>query len=247
MKSKRIITATLMSAGMILGTATSAHAVDPTSNVNLTMASYTSELGAYKATSMSFEAATAAFRTQVLTYTSALVAYKASTAALLQTYQGILSANAPMKTDAQYAAVLAAYNTATAAFNSARNQFMVQSTAFQASVQTYEKSYQSDVATYKVTLGMYGQLNKNIYMAFENSLRAANKTFSTSLRASKTKAQKAVALKRRDVTVRAAIAVRAAARVALGAKPTKPVQEIKIGQSVASFNAVRPVRPVMAI
>lgn len=247
MKSKRIVTATLLSAGMILGTATSAHAVDPTPSANLTVASYSSELAAYNVTSASFDAATVAFRTQISTYATALTAYKASTAALLQTYQTVLTANSPIKTAARYATVLAAFKAATVAYNNAEAQFMLQSGVYQAAVQSYEKSYQADVATYKTTLAMWEQLNKNIYMSFENSLRSANQTFATALLASKTKAQKAIALKKRDLRVRAAIAVRASARIALGAKPIKPVRQIKIGQSVAEFNAVRPVRPVMAI
>jgi hypothetical protein len=90
-------------------------------------------------------------------------------------------------------------------------------------------------------------LRASIYMAFETSVHNANGTFAVALRASKTKAQKISAIKVRHNAIVAAIAVRSAARIALGAAPIKPVQQIKIGQSVGTFNAVRPVRPVRPV
>jgi len=244
MKTKRIITATLLSAGLILGTTSAAHAVDPAPNANLTVASYSSQIATYNLASVSFDAATAAFRTQVSTYAAALAAYKVSDAALQQTYQAVLKANVPATTALRFATLMTAFNTATVAYNSSAALFMSQSNTYQAAMQSYEKSYQAAVVSYKVTLGMYESLNKTIYMAFETSLRNANQTFAVSLRGAKTKAQKASAIKVRHLAVLAAIATRSAARIALGAKPISPIQQIKIGQKIDTFAAVRPVRPV---
>lgn len=245
MKTKRIITATLLSAGLILGTTSTAHAVEPVPSANLTVASYSSQIATYNAMSASFDAATVAFRTQISTYAAALAAYKATDAALQLSYQAALKTNVPVTTALRYTNLMSAFNTATIAYNNSEALFMTQSNAYQAAVQNYEKSYQAAVTGFKVTAAMFGELNTRIYMAFETSLHNANHTFAVALMASKTKAQKARAHKVRNAAVLAAIATRSAARVALGAKPISPVQQIKIGQSVDIFAAVRPVRPVM--
>lgn len=247
MKTKRFITATLLSAGLILGSTSAAHAVDPAPTTNLTVASYSSQFATYNLMSAAFDAATATFRIQVSTYAAALAAYKVSDAALQQRYQAVLMANSPATTGIQFATLMAAYKTTTVAFNSSATQFTSQSNTYQAAVQSYEKSYQAAVASYKVTLGMYEDLYATIYMAFETSIHNANNTFAISLRASKTKAQKASAIKVRHLTVLAAIATRSAARVALGAKPISPIQQIKIGQKADAFKALRPVRPVKTV
>ncbi len=244
MKTKRLITATLLSAGLILGTTSAAHALDPAPSANLTVASYSSQFATYNLMSTSFDAATVAFRSQVSTYAAALAAYKVSDAALQQTYQAVLKANLPATTVIRFATVMSAYKTATVAFNSSAELFMTQSNTYQAAVQTYEKSYQAAVASYKVTLGMYEGLYTRIYTAFETSMHKANYTFAVALRASKTKAQKAHAIKVRHLAVLAAISTRSAARVALGAKPMSPIQQIKICQKVDTFKALRPIRPV---
>ncbi len=244
MKTNKFITATLLSAGLVLGTTSAAFAVDLAPRANLTVASYSSQIATYNLMSASFDAATATFRTQVSTYAAAIAAYKVSDAALQQTYQAILKANVPATTVLRFANVMTAYKTATVAYNSSATLFMSQSNTYQYAVQSYEKSYQAAIASYKVTLGMYEGLYATIYTAFETSMHNVNSTFAVALRASKTKAQKASAIKVRHIAVLAAIATRSAARVELGAKPMSPIQQIKIGQKADAFKALRPVRPV---
>jgi hypothetical protein len=240
METNKIITATLLSAGLILGTTSAVYAADPAPSANLTVVSYSSQLAAYNVTAASFDTATAAYKTQI-------AAYKTSDAALQLAYKTVQTANTPVRTTAKYMVLIAGYKTATLAYNSAEKLFMSQSNAYQAAVQSYEKSFHAALAGYKSTLGMYEQLRASIYMAFETSVHNANGTFAVALRASKTKAQKISAIKVRHNAIVAAIAVRSAARIALGAAPIKPVQQIKIGQSVGTFNAVRPVRPVRPV
>ncbi len=247
MKTKKIITATLLSGGLILGTTSAAYAVDPALSANLTVASYSSQFATFNMSSAAFDAATATFRTQVSTYATALAAYKASDAALQQAYQTVLKANTPTRTAVQYSTLTTAYKTVTIAYNKSATLFMSQSNAYQAAVQSYEKSYQAAARSYKTTLAMYEQLNKTIYLAFETAVHNANHTFAVSLRASKSKAQKANAIKVRHLAVVAAIATRSAARAELGSRPISPIQQIKIGQKVDTFKALRPVRPVKGI
>lgn len=246
MKRNRIITATLLSAGLILGTTSAAHAVDPVPSANLTVASYSSQIATYNAMSGSFDAATVAFRTQISAYASALAAYKAADAALQLSYQAAIKANSPVTTALRYATLMTAFKAATVAYNNSETLFMSQSNAYQTAVQNYEKSYRTAVIGFKVTIAMFEELNARIYMAFETALHNANHKFAVALMASKTKAEKAQAHKVRNLAVRAAIATRSAARVALGLKPITPVQQIKIGQKVDTFQAMRPVRPVMS-
>lgn len=247
MKTKKIVTATLISAGLILGTTNAAYAVDSVPSANLTVASYSSQFATYNLTSAAFDAATATFRTQVSAYATALAAYKASDATLQQTYQAVLKANVPATTVVRYATLMTAYKAATIAYNSSATLFMSQSNAYQAAVQSYEKSYQAAVTSYKVTLGMYEQLNAGIYTDFETAVHNANRTFAVALRSAQTKAQKASATKVRSKAVVAAIAIRSAARVALGVAPIKPVQQIAIGKKADSFKAIRPVRPLKSM
>jgi len=101
--------------------------------------------------------------------------------------------------------------------------------------------------SYKVAIASFGQVNATIYMNFENSLKKANSVFAISLRAAKTKSQKARATNVRAKAVLAAIATRSAARTALGAAPIKPVQQIQINQKADSFQAVRLVFPVKTV
>lgn len=247
MKMKKIITATLLSGGLILGTTSAAYAVAPASSANLTVASYSSQFATYNVSSVAFDAATATFRTQVSAYAIALSAYRASDASLQQVYQAVLKANTPTKTAVQYSTLLTAYKTVTIAYNNSASLFMSQSNAYQIAVQSYEKSYQAAVRSYKATLGMYEQLNKIIYMTFGTAVQNANHAFAVALRASKTKAQKANAIKVRHLAVVAAIARRSAARVELGYRPISPIQQIKIDQKVDTFKTLRPVRPVKVI
>ena len=247
MKTNEIITATLLSAGLIIGTTSPAFAADPAPSANLTVASYSSQAATFNVTSAAFDAATATFRTQVATYAAALAAYKVSDAALQQTYQAVLKANVPATTAIRYATLISAYKTTTVAYNSSAALFMSQSNIYQAAVQSYEKSYQAAVVAYRLTLGMYENLYATIYLNFETAIHNANHAFAISFRASKTKVQKASAIKVRQSAVLAAIATRSAARVALGARPISPIQQIKIGQKVDTFKTLRPVRPVKAM
>jgi hypothetical protein len=247
MKTNKIITATLLSAGLILGTTSAAYAVDPAPSANLTVASYSSQFATYNLMSSAFDSATTTFQAETATYATALAAYKVSDAALQLAYKSVLTANSPITTTAKYTTLLAAFKTATVAYNSSAALFNSQSNAYQAAIQSYEKSYQTVVAGYKVTLGMYEDLNATIYMAFETAVHNANNKFAVALRASKTKAQTASVTKVRHSAIVAAIATRSAARVALGAKPISPIQQIKIGQKIDTFKGIRPVRPVKAV
>lgn len=247
MKTKKIITATILSTGLILGTTSAAYAVDPAPSANLTVASYSSQLAAFNLASAAFGDATVAFRAQVLANATALAAYKVSYAALQQAYQAAVVANSPVTTAVRYSNLVAAYNVASTAYHSSARLFSSQSNTYQTAVQSYEKAYRAAIDSYKLAIASFGQVNATIYLNFENSLKKANSIFAVSLRASKTSAQKSRAMNIRTKAVLAAIATRSAARTALGAAPMKPVQQIQINQKVDAFQAVRLVFPVKTV
>lgn len=247
MKSKKIITATLLSAGLILGTTSAAYAVDPAPSANLTAASYSSQLATFSLASTTLGDANTVFRTQVAANAVALAAYKASYAALQSAYTAALALNSPVTTNARFTASVAAYNVASISYHSSARLFSSQSKTYQSAVQIYEKAYRAAIDSFKIAIASYGQVNATIYLNFENSLKKANNVFAVSLRAAKSKAQIARATNVRAKAVLAAIATRNAARLALGAAPIRPVQAIKINQKVDSFQAVRLVFPVRAI
>jgi hypothetical protein len=64
MKTKKIITATLLSAGLILGTTSAAFADNSTPTASVTMATYTSQLATYNTSLIAFDSATATFKIQ---------------------------------------------------------------------------------------------------------------------------------------------------------------------------------------
>lgn len=247
MKTKGIITATLLTGGLILGTTSAAYAVDPAPSTNLTVASYSSQLATFNLASAAFDAATFTFRTQISTYAAALAAYKASDATLQLNYQAALKANMPANTAVKYAHLMTAFTLATTSYNTTAALFSTQSKAYQAAVQSYEMSYRAALQGYKVSIAMWGALNKTIYTNFETAVHNANAKFAIALRAAQTRTQRVSAIKARTATIKAAIAVRSAARIALGTPPIKPVQQIKIGEKVDTFVGVRPIRPVMAL
>lgn len=247
MKSKKIITATLLSAGLILGTTSAAYAVDPAPSANLTAATYSSQLATFNLAAAALEDATVAFRTQITTNATALAAYKASYAALQTAYQAAVTANSPVNTNAKYANLVAAYNVASTAYHSSARLYSSQSKTYQAAVQSYETAFHAAIDSFKIAIASFGAVNATIYLNFENSLKKANSVFAVSLRAAKTKAQRAHAINVRVKAIHAAIATRSAARIALGAAPIKPVQQIKINQTVDSFQAVRLVYPVKTV
>jgi len=118
MKTNRIITATLLSAGLILGTTSAAYAVDPAPSANLTATSYASQLATFNLAAAALGDATLAFRTQISANATALAAYKVSYASLQSAYQTAVTANTPDNTKVRYTNLVAAYNVASVAYHS---------------------------------------------------------------------------------------------------------------------------------
>ena len=67
MKTKKIITATLLSAGLILGSTSAAVATDPTptSPSTVTLVTYKAQLAAYNTSLVAYDSATITFKAQV--------------------------------------------------------------------------------------------------------------------------------------------------------------------------------------
>jgi hypothetical protein len=75
----KTVTATLLSAGMILGTASAAFALDSTPTATVaTTASFNAQVAAYNTSLLAFDNASATFKIQVAAYTTAVQVYKTS-------------------------------------------------------------------------------------------------------------------------------------------------------------------------
>ena len=245
MKRNKIVTATILSAGLILGTTSAAFAVDSTTTATVTTASYSSQVAAYNASLIAFDTATATFKVQVAAYATAVQNYKTSYATALATYKAILKANSPATTAAQYAVLVAAYNTAMTAYTSATVTFKAQTSVYQAAVLAYTNAYKSVYQGYKTTVAVREALKKSIRVTFNASVHNANVAFATAMSIATTDIQKTAATNARQAAIATAIATRKAALDALGAKVVKPVKveaKIHAKDDVVKFD--RPIRPI---
>ena len=91
MKVNRIITATLLSAGLIVGTSSAVHAAGPTSvaTTTVTMSTYQTQLVAYKRVLSTYASVVAAFKVQVFVFGNAVEASKASYGVSLYSYTAV--------------------------------------------------------------------------------------------------------------------------------------------------------------
>ena len=111
---KKIITATLLSAGLIMGSTSVAFATETTSasTAPVTLATYKVKLATYNTALVAYDSATVTIKAQVVAFGVANQTYKTAYESTLLNYKAVLKANAPATTPAQYAVLLAAYNTA---------------------------------------------------------------------------------------------------------------------------------------
>lgn len=245
MKRSKIVIATILSAGLILGTTTAAFAADRSSTVKVTAASYDSQVTAYNSSLIAFDSATATFKIQVAAYATAVQAYKTSYSSALATYKAILKANSPATTAAQYAALVAAYNTAMAAYTSATATFKTQTAVYQAAVVAYANAYKSVYQGYKTTLAMRESLKKSVRVTFEAGVHNANVAFATAMSAAITDIQKTAATNARQAAIATAIATRKSALDALDAKIVKPVKvDARFNAKEHVVKLDRPERPI---
>lgn len=245
MKRNKIVTATILSAGLILGATSSAFATDSTPTATVTTASYNSQVAAYNSSLIAFDSATATFKIQIAAYSTAVQVYKTSYNNALETYKAILKANSPATTAAQYAALVAAYNAAMTAYTTATVTFKAQLSVYQAAALAYNNAYKAVYQGYKTTLEMREQLKKSINVAFDLAVHNANVAFATAMSTATTDAQKTAATNARQGAIVTAIATRKAALDTLGAKIVKPSKvEIKISVKEDGFKFDRPVRPI---
>lgn len=219
-------------------------AVESTTTSTVTAATYSSQVATYNTSLFTFDTATATFKIQAAAYATVVQVYKTSYNNALFTYKAILKANFPLTTTAQYAVLVAAYNTAMTSYNAATVTFKAKIGVYQAALATYKASYSAISQSFKTVSKSREQLKKSISISFNSSVHSANVAFAAAKASATNAAQKTAAIKVRHVAVLAAIATRSAARVALGAKPNSPIQQIKIGQKADAFKALRPVRPV---
>lgn len=245
MKRNRVLTATILSAGLILGTTSSAFATDSTPTSTVTTASYASQVAVYNSSLIAFDSATATFKIQVAAYSTAVQAYKRSYSTALETYKAILKANSPATTAAQYAALVAAYNTAMTAYTAATVTFKAQLSVYQAAALTHNNAYKAVYQGYKTTLHMREQLKKSISVTFNLAVHNANVAFATAMSTATTDVLKAAATNARQSAIVTAIATRKAALDTLGAKIIKPSKvEVKISVKEDGFKFDRPARPI---
>ncbi len=97
MKTKKIITATLLSAGLILGSTSAAFATDPTPapTATVTLSAFQVQLVAYGTALAAYDSATVTFKAQVIVFGTALQAYKtapAGNSSAIVTFKAALSA-----------------------------------------------------------------------------------------------------------------------------------------------------------
>jgi hypothetical protein len=218
MKVNRIITATLLSAGLIVGTSSAVHAAGPTSvaTPTVTMPTYQTQLVAYKRVLSTYASVVAAFKVQVVVFGNAVQTYKASYGVSLDAYKAVIKANFPGTNTAKNPVLLAASNTA---------------------ITTAVQNYDALVTKRE-------DLRKAIDVAFETAIQNANAVFATASTIATTADQKLAATNARQSAVDLAKTVRKARLHAVGAKPVRPIKRMKFNNRIKNFNADKPVRPV---
>ena len=245
MNTKKIITVTLVSAGLILGATNTAFAVDYTSTATVTTTTYISQLTAYNTALTTFESATTTFKIRIAAYASAAQVYRASYSNALLIYKAILKAKTPFATTARSAVLMVAYNTAMTSYTTATATFKAQSSQYQAAVTRYKAAYQTISHSFKAVSDMREQLKKSINSSFNVSVHKANVAFATVKASARTDAEKSAAINVREGAVVAVVAVRKTALDGLGAKMVKPSkQRIEMGDKINSFKAVKPIQPI---
>lgn len=241
MKTKRIITATLLSAGLILGTTSAAHAVDPTPTA--TMATYSPQLAAYNTSLVAYDSATATIKIRIASYAAAIQVYKTSYATAVQTYQALVAGHSPAKNATDTAILTAAYKSAVTSYYALTATFSAQKKIYQAVAHAYLISYLSTAKDFKTVLAAHDQLSASIDVVFYTVVHIARTNYLAAMAGARTASQKASAVSTRAIAVAAATGIRNAALAALGSTPVKP---IKPSHVIVPDNGYRAERPIKA-
>jgi hypothetical protein len=210
MKVNRIITATLLSAGLIVGTSSAVHAAGPTSvaTPTVTMPTYQTQLVAYKRVLSTYASVVAAFKVQVVVFGNAVQTYKASHGVSLDAYK-------------------AASNTAITTYTNATVAFKAQLARYETAVKSYDAAYTTAVKSYMTTVRMREKLRNSINIAFRTAIHNANALFANAIANATTVEQKLAATNVHKRVAALAKKVRKARLHALGARPVRPIKQIK--------------------
>lgn len=245
MKPNKIITATLLSAGLIVGSMSVASATDPSPapTATVTLSAYQVQLAAYGTSVAAYDSATVTFKAQAIVFGTAVQNYKMAYQSAFQTYGAFLKANTPANNPAAYVRLLAAYKAAMVAYNSATVVFKAQLSTYQSAVKIYKTAYENAVRIYKVTISMRENLRGAINIAFEGAVHSANAVFATAMGIATTADQKLAATTARQNAIANAIAVRKVALDAVGVKPAYPKHLIKLGDRGENYKVDPPAKP----
>lgn len=248
MRKVRIVTAALLSAGLILSTATTAFSVNSKPLGTVTASTYKSHLAAYKSGLIAFAGATAIFKVQVAKYAAAFQKYTRSTTDSLNAYTEVLKTNSSAPSAVQYALEVSAYKIAVTAYNTntAVNKSALK--VLQVAATNYDVLYRVIQRSYQVVLQLREQLKLTTNPAFAVSVHRANITFAASMAAATSAEQKNAATNLHHAAINTAVVSRKDAIVAQGLKIVKPVKSAAGASNQGyGFKATRPVRPATPV
>ena len=228
MQVNRIISATVLSVSLVLGTSSAVSAAAPTSvsTAIVTMASYQTQLAAYKLALSKYNSVLASFKVQVAGFGTAVQTFEASYGDSFETYKAAIRANSQGSNATTNPVLSTVVNKAVTTYTNARVAFEAHLAHYKSAVKSYEAAYATTMKSYRTTVGLSVRVRKGITINYRTAIRNANAVFAHAMAKATTAEQKLAATNVRKRSALQARKVRQARLHELGARPVRPIKQI---------------------